>query len=127
MNYYSLSEDIGTKARAIRRDKKGDYIPLLDKHYEKLQEVSGLDIGSYILSTEPAFRQPQRPINAEPIKEALKNKGIKNYALSIDLYASSPALDNYIRKGSMPMHKAKELCDVLGIDHEEVIVEEMEK
>lgn len=124
MSYLALAKSAGLKSSFIQRGKKGNYITLMDEGREKIQEVSGLDVNYYTLSTEPAFRQPQRPINAGPIKEALEIKGIKKYQLSMDLYDNTSALDNYIKKETMPLHRAKELCDILGLDHDDVIVKE---
>lgn len=124
MSYHALSKAAGLRTPFIQRGKKGNYITLMDKDCEKIQEVSGLDVNYYTLSTEPAFRQPQRPINAGPIKEALEIKGIKKYKLSMDLYDNTSALDTYIEKKTMPIHRAKELCDILGLEHSEVIIKE---
>lgn len=124
MSYHALSKSAGLKSPSIQRGKKGNYITLMDEGREKIQEVSGLDVNYYTLSTEPAFRQPQRPINAGPIKEALEIKGIKKYQLSMDLYDNTSALNAYINKETMPIHRAKELCDILGIEHSEVIIKE---
>ena len=124
MSYHALSKAAGLRTPSIQRGKKGNYITLMDKDCEKIQEVSGLDVKSYTLSTAPAFRQPQRPINAGPIKEALEIKGIKKYKLSMNLYDNSSALDAYINKETMPLHRTKELCDILEIKHEEVIIKE---
>lgn len=124
MSYHALAKSAGLKSSSIQKGKKGNYITLMDEGREKIQEVSGLDVNYYTLSTEPAFRQPQRPINAGPIKEALEIKGIKKYKLSMDLYDNTSALDAYINKETMPLHRAKELCDILGLDHDDVIVKE---
>lgn len=124
MSYHTLAKSAGLKSTSIQRGKKGNYITLMDEGREKIQEVSGLDVNYYTLSTEPAFRQPQRPINAGPIKEALEIKGIKKYKLSMNLYDNSSALDAYINKETMPLHRTKELCDILGLEHSEVIIKE---
>lgn len=124
MSYLALAKSAGLKSAFIQRGKKGNYITLMDEGREKIQEVSGLDVNHYTLSTEPAFRQPQRPINAGPIKEALEIKGIKKYKLSMDLYDNTSALDAYINKETMPLHRVKELCDILGLDHSAVIIKE---
>lgn len=124
MSYHALSKAAGLRTPSIQRGKKGNYITLMDKDCEKIQEVSGLDVNYYTLSTAPAFRQPQRPINADPIKEALEIKGIKKYELSMDLYDNTSVLDAYINKETMPLHRAKEICDILGLEHSEVIIKE---
>ena len=124
MSYHALAKSAGLKSTSIQKGKEGNYITLMDDDREKIQEVTGLDIDHYTLSTEPAFRQPQRPINADPIKEALEIKGIKKYKLSMDLYDNTSALDTYIKKETMPLHRTKELCDILGLDHEKVIIKE---
>lgn len=124
MSYHALSKGAGIKTHVIQKDEKGDYIPLLDKDCRKIKEVADLDIESYTLSMEPAFRQPQRPINAEPIKNALEAKDVRKYKLSEDLYCNTSALSIYIKKEAMPLHRAKELCDILGLKHEEVIIKE---
>ena len=124
MSYHALSKGAGIKTHVIQKDEKGDYIPLLDKDCRKIKEVVDLDIESYTLSTEPAFRQPQRPINAGPIKNALEAKDIREYKLSEDLYNNTSALSTYIKKEAMPLHRAKELCDILGLEHSEVIIKE---
>lgn len=124
MSYHALSKGAGLKSHFIRRDKKGDFISVLDKDCERIKEVAGLDIKSYTLSMETAFKQPQRPINVGPIKKSLETKDIKKYQLSMDLYNNGTALDAYIEKETMPIHRAKELCDVLGLEHQEVIIKE---
>lgn len=123
-SYNALGKALRMKTTSIRGDKKGYYVYLLDEQLEKIQELCGLDVKLYTLSTEPAGRQPQRPINAGPIKEALEIKGIKKYKLSMDLYDNTSALDAYINKEAMPLHRAKELCDILGLEHSEVIIKE---
>ena len=124
MSYLALAKAAGLRTPAILRGKKGNYITLMDEDCEKIQEVSGLDVKSYTLSTEPAFRQPQRPINAALIEEGIEKSKFKEYELSMDLYANSSALHNYIKKETMPLYRAKELCDILGLDHDDVIIKE---
>lgn len=124
MSYHALAKGAGIKAHFIQKDSKGHYINMLDNDCKKLKDIAGLDIKSYTLSTEPAGRQPQRPINVGPIKKALETKDVKKYQLSMDLYNNGTALDTYIEKKTMPIHRAKELCDVLGLEHSEVIIKE---
>lgn len=123
-SYSALSKALRMKTPAIRRDKKGDYVSLLDGQPEKIQELCGLDVKSYTLSTEPAGRQPQHPINVAPIEKGIKESKLTKYDLSMALYNNSSVLDNYIKKETMPLHRAKEICDILGLEHSEVIIKE---
>lgn len=124
MSYHALAKGARIKAHFIQKDSKGYYINMLDNDCKKIKDIAGLDIKSYTLSTEPAGRQPQRPINVGPIKKALETNDVKKYQLSMDLYNNGTALDAYIEKETMPLHRAKELCDILGLEHSEVIIKE---
>lgn len=123
-SYHALAESIGLKNNHIRKFK-GEYcVTLLDKDRKNIMEFSGLDIMNYTKRTETAGRQPLRPIESGLIRESLEDEGLRAYKVSEDLLSNGSLIPNYLREGRMPLHIAMELCDMLGLDHDDIIVKE---
>ena len=124
ISYHALAKAIGRKNTHVPKFK-GEYcVTLLDKDRKNIMEFSGLDIMSYTTRIETAGRHPLRQVNADLIKEAIEAKGLKLYKVSQDIHGNSSALTNHLKRKEMPLHIAMELCDMLGLDHDDVIVKE---
>lgn len=123
-SYYKVAKSLCLKSVHVPKFK-GEYcVTLLDEDRENILELTGLDIMSYALKTETAGRQPLRPIESSLIREALEDEGLKAYKVSEDFLSNGGLIPKYLREGRMPLHIAMELCDMLGLDHGDVIVAE---
>ena len=124
MTYHALAKAAGWKVHNIRKFKGEHCVTFLDKDREKMLELTGLDILSYTTRAEGAYNQPQHDIRADLIKREIKAQGHLEYKLSDDLYGNTGHLIQQLAEGRMPLHSAKELCDILGLDCDAVIVKE---
>ena len=123
-SYHALAESIGLKNNHIRKFR-GEYcVTFLDKDRENILNLTGLDIMDYTKRTETAGRQPLRPIESGLIREALEDAGLRAYKVSEDFLSNGTMLPKYLREDRMPLHIAMELCDMLGLEHSEVIIKE---
>lgn len=123
-SYYKMAKSIGLKNVYVPKFKGEDCVTLSDKDRKNIMEFSGLDIMSYTKRTEAAGRQPLHQIKSSLIREGLEAKGLKAYKVSEDFLSHGGLLPKYLREGRMPLHIAMELCDMLGLDHDDVIVKE---
>ena len=124
MSYRKVAKSIGLKNVSIRKFKDEYFVALLDKDRKNILELTGLDISSYTTRTETSVKQPLRPIKSNLIREALEDEGLKVYKVSVNLVSNGGLLTKYLREDRMPLHIAMELCDMLDLEHEEVIIKE---
>ena len=123
-SYCKVAKSLGLKSVHVPKFK-GEYcVTFLDKDREKILNLTGLDIMAYTKRTETAVRQPLRSIESSLIREALEDEGLKAYKVSEDFLSNGGLIPKYLREGRMPLHIAMELCDMLGLDHDDIIIKE---
>lgn len=125
-SYHEVSKLLGNPTHSFGRSSIGDYVVFSDGQREMLREFSGLDIVDYADKVEDAIQQPSHLIKVAKVDKLMKEQRIGRGAMSNKLQCEQSYMSNRLREGHMPLHLAMEMCDILGVEHEDIIVDRRE-
>lgn len=121
-SFHELSYMISYGEKTIRTVGGKGRLSLNDGQRELIEDITGLNIMEYTYHVESSVRQPYRDINVEPIKQAMEKQGLKSWRIEEMMEIGKSRLSTGLKDGKMALHLAMELCDILKIEHEEVLI-----